>query len=228
VIYCWRKKPDRRTTMENLIIRNERPEDCRIVEELTREAFWNLHVPGCHEHYLLHVLRHHEDFIPELDLVAEIDGEIVGNIVYTKAKLVDDQGEEKEILTFGPISVLPAYQRKGIRKALLRHSFEKAVSMGYDAVVIFGHPCNYISSGFKSCIKHNVCIGDGLFPTAMLVKELVPGCLDGRRWRYVESPAFDIDHREAEEYDRQFAPREKAYQPSQEEFYIYSHSAIRK
>lgn len=213
--------------MDNLIIRNERPEDYRAVEELTREAFWNLHNPGCFEHYLIHVLRHHEDFIPELDLVAEVDGKVVGNIVYTKAKLVDEQGNVKEILTFGPISVLPSYQRKGIGKALLSRSFEKALELGYDTIVIFGHPGNYVTSGFKSCRKFNICVGDNIFPTAMLVKELKPDVLDGRKWNYVESPAYDIDPEEAEKFDKTFAFKEKKYQETQEEFYIYSHSRIR-
>lgn len=154
--------------MEHLLIRNEKPEDHRIVEELTREAFWNLYVPGCDEHYLLHVLRQHEDFIPELDFVAEADGKIVGNIVYTKAKLVDEQGTEKEIVSFGPISVLPEYQRKGIGKALLLHSFQKASELGYDAIVIFGHPGNYVSRGFKSCKKYNVCVGDNITPLSAI------------------------------------------------------------
>ena len=95
-----------------ITIRNETESDFREVEILTRKAFWNVNVPGCDEHYLAHVLRNHEDFIPELDLVAETeDGEIVGNVMYTKAKLVEESGTELSILTFGPISVHPDYQR---------------------------------------------------------------------------------------------------------------------
>lgn len=48
-------------------IRNETPADYRAVEDLTRRAFYNLYVPGCHEHYLVHVMRDHPDFLPELD-----------------------------------------------------------------------------------------------------------------------------------------------------------------
>ena len=98
---------------QNFIIRNEQLKDYREVEELTKKAFWNVHAPGCDEHYLVHVMRTHEDFIPELDFVIEKDGVIIGNIMYTKAWLTDRDGEEKEILTFGPISILPEYQRKG-------------------------------------------------------------------------------------------------------------------
>ena len=207
-------------------IRNEKETDYRRVEEITRKAFWNLYAPGCDEHYLVHIMRTHKDFIPELDFVIEVDGQVIGNIMYTKAKLIDESGEEKEILSFGPVSILPEYQRRGYGKKLIEYSFEKAAALGYDVIVIFGNPGNYVSLGFKSCKKYNVCLENGIYPTAMLVKELKPGTLDGRKWVYL-SPVFDIDKKEAERFDEGFEPWEKKYQPSQEEFYIYSHSVVR-
>ena len=91
-------------------IRNEEETDYERVEEITRKAFWNLYVPGCNEHYLVHVMRSHKDFLPELDLVIEVDNQIIGNIMYTKAKLVDESGAEKEILTFGSVCIMPDIQ----------------------------------------------------------------------------------------------------------------------
>lgn len=207
-------------------IRNEKETDYRRVEEITRKAFWNLYAPGCDEHYLVHIMRTHKDFIPELDFVIEVDGQVIGNIMYTKAKLIDESGVEKEILSFGPVSILPEYQRRGYGKKLIEYSFEKAAALGYDVIVIFGNPGNYVSLGFKSCKKYNVCLENGIYPTAMLVKELKPGTLDGRKWVYL-SPVFDIDKKEAERFDEGFESWEKKYQPSQEEFYIYSHSVVR-
>ncbi|NCB42629.1 MAG: N-acetyltransferase [Clostridia bacterium] len=212
--------------MENLIIRSETERDFAAVEELIREAFWNLYVPGCDEHYLVHIMRKHEDFIPELDFVAELDGRLVGNIMYTKAKLIDEEGGEKRILTFGPLSVLPGYQRKGIGKELLRFSFEKALELGYDAIVIFGDPGNYVSRGFKSCIRYNVCMEKDIFPSAMLVKELKPDVFDGKKWYYQDSPVYHFEQDQVEEFDKRFKAKEKAYQPYQEEFYIQSHSIL--
>ena len=90
-----------------MIIRNENPTDYRQVEEMTKKAFWNVNVPGCDEHYLAHIIRDHADFIPALDFVIEEDNRIVGNIMYVKSKLMDEAGNEKEILTFGPLSILP-------------------------------------------------------------------------------------------------------------------------
>ena len=68
-------------------------------------------------------MRNHRDFVPELDFVIEEDNCIIGNIMYTKSKLIDESGNEKEILTFGPLSILPEYQRRGYGKQLLEHSF---------------------------------------------------------------------------------------------------------
>ena len=78
-----------------LKIRNETEADYKTVEELTRKAFYNMYVPGCVEHYLVHIMRNHEDFIRELDFVLELDGQVIGNIMYTKARLVDEEGREK-------------------------------------------------------------------------------------------------------------------------------------
>lgn len=208
----------------NIQIRNETPQDYKLVEDITRTAFWNLYVPGCGEHYLVHIMREHEDFLPELDFVIEVDGKIIGNIMYTKAKLVDDIGEEKEILTFGPLSILPGYQRMGYGKMLLEHSFKKAISLSYDVIVIFGNPSNYVSRGFISCKKYNIGLADGMFPAAMMVKELKPNTLDGRKWVYYESPVMDIQEKDVQHFDETLKPLEKKYQPSQEEFFIHSQS----
>ena len=83
--------------MNNLTIRLETEKDYRAVEELTREAFWNVYKPGADEHYYVHQMRNHPDFIPELAFVLELDGKIVGNIMYTKAWLEDESGARKDI-----------------------------------------------------------------------------------------------------------------------------------
>lgn len=207
-------------------IRNEKESDYGIVEELIRKAFYNLYIPGCVEHYLVRSMRGHEDFLPELDFVAELNGQVIGSIMYTKAKLVDEEGTEKEILTFGPVCVAPKYQRMGYGKMLIEHSFERAAALGYDVVVIYGSPVNYVSRGFMSCKKFNVCLENGKYPAAMMVKELVPHALDGRKWFYRESPAMAISEEEAERYDDTLEKMEKKVLPSQEEFYIMSHSYV--
>ena len=190
-----------------LKIRNEKESDYRIVEEITRKAFYNVYVPGCMEHYLVHVMREHEDFVPELDFVVELDGQVIGNIMYTKSKLTDEVGMEKEILTFGPVSILPEYQRNGYGKMLIEHSMKRAAELGYEAIVIMGSPANYVSCGFQCCKKYNVCV-------------------EGGKWYYSESPAMIIDEREAQAFDDSLEKMEKKWMPSQEAFYIMSNSFV--
>ena len=209
-----------------LNIRNERESDYKIVEDITRKAFYNVYVPGCMEHYIVHIMRGHEDFIPELDFVIELDGQIVGNIMYTKAKLTDEGGTEKEIVTFGPVSILPKYQRKGYGKMLIEHSLKRAAELGYEAVVIMGSPANYVGSGFQCCRKYNICVEKEKYPAAMLVKELKPGALDGKLWFYSDSPVMNVDEREAQAFDDGLEKMEKKWMPSQETFYIMSHAFV--
>lgn len=215
--------------MENLTIRSETEKDYKAVEILTREAFWNVYKPGADEHYFVHKMRSHPDFVPELAFVLEKNGEIIGNIMYTKAWLQDENGNKKEILSFGPLCVAPQYQRQKLGRLLIEHSFDAARKIGYDVNINFGNPGNYVSRGFVSCKKKNVSfIYEGNFPTALLVCELIPGALRDKKWIYIPSTAADCceDITAVEEFDRTFPPKEKKWMPSQEEFYIYSHSSV--
>ena len=130
------------------------------------------------------------------------------------------------MLTFGPVCVAPEHQRQGYGKALMEHSFEAARTLGYDTVVIFGSPANYVARGFVCCKKHRVSVEGGKYPSAMLVKELVPGVLEGRDWTYRDSPVMAVSEEDALAYDSTLPPMEKHWQPSQEEFYIMSHSFV--
>lgn len=214
---------------DNYIIRQEKEEDYYAVEALTKRAFWNQNEPGCNEHFLAHCMRKHEDFIKELSLVLEdSNSKIVASIMYAKSKLVDENGNEKDILTFGPISVDPSCQRKGYGKAILEYSFNIALKLGFDTIVIFGNPDNYVSRGFKSCIKYDVYVGNDFYPSAMLVKELKEGALAGHKWQYEESKAYELNMDNFEEFDQTHEKMIPAYKPCQEEFYIHSHSQMHK
>lgn len=209
------------------IIRLETENDYFTVENIAREAFWNLSVPGCSEHYFVHMMRNHKDFVPELDHVIEVDGKVIGCIMYCRSKLVDETGFEKTVLSMGPICLHPDHQRKGYGKALLEYTFKKAAEMGFDTVINFGNPDNYVARGYKSCKKYNICMND-VFPAALLVKTLKDDALDGRKWYYYQSDSDECcnDTDAVEKFDKLFPPKVKAWQPSQEEFYIHSHSVI--
>jgi predicted N-acetyltransferase YhbS len=99
-----------------MLIRLEAPCDYRTVEELVREAFWNVNVPGCSEHYLAHVLRGHEDFIAGLDFVAVADGRLAGQIMYTNGIVADDAGRDIKCSRSGRLPLLPELQKQGIAR----------------------------------------------------------------------------------------------------------------
>src|SRR5574344_1255213 len=137
-------------------IRLEQPKDYREVENLTREAFWNEYRPGCTEHYVLHQYRSNPDFIPELDFVLEEDGRIIGHVMYSKAGITLKDGSDYPIVTFGPISILPEYKRKGYGLKLLNYSLEKATEMGFGAVCMEGKIGFYSHAGFGLASSFNV------------------------------------------------------------------------
>ncbi len=201
-------------------LRHEMAADYTSVEQVTREAFWNLYVPGCSEHYLAHVMRDHRDFIPDLDYVACIDNQIVGNIMYTKSKVIDETGQTIETLTCGPVSVLPKYQRKGIGSALIQQTSSRARAQGYPAIIIYGSPSNYCRHGFKSCRDYNLSNMGGKHPYGLLVLELKEGSFRNHFWRYQESDVYNVDSGKAEAFDQQFEHKEKGYRYTQEEFKI--------
>ena len=209
-----------------MVIRNEKPEDYRVVEEMIKKTFWNLSVPGCNEHFFAHQVRKSADYIPELDFVMEENGQIIGHILYVKAKLIAMDGTEKNILSFGPFTIHPDYQRKGYGRKLLNHSLEVAKEMGYDTVAIYGNPENYACYGFKNCKRYNVCIDDNVYPVALMVKELKTNALFGKSWKYIESEAHQLDESGFEEFDCSFEQMEKKYCYTQELFYIYSRSNV--
>lgn len=212
----------------NITIRPETVNDHRIVEELTRNAFWDLYVPRCNEHYLVYRMRTHVDFIPELNVVAEFEGRVVGSIMYTRSSLIGADQQRLQTVTFGPVSVLPEFQRKGIGSALIRHTTAIVRSQGTPAIIIYGNPSNYAGLGFVSSSKYRIGTPDGKYPSSMLVLPLRPELLANNTWRFMESDVFSFSADDAERFDRQFPPMEKSYRTSQEVFTILSRSFIQE
>ena len=199
-------------------LRRELPSDYRKVEDVTREAFWNLYVPGCCEHYLAHVMRDHKDFIEDLDYVALADNQIVGNVMYTKSRVFDEKNETIDTITFGPLSVLPEYQRKGIGSLLLQHTIQRAKEKKEKAIIIYGSPKNYCKHGFRSSKDYAIATMEGKHPYGLLVLELEDGVFDNHSWRYQESDVYAVEFNKVEEFDRLFIHKEIGYRYTQEEF----------
>lgn len=196
--------------MSDINIRLETAADYREVEYVTREAFWNHHVPGCDEHYLAHVLRESRCFLPELDFVAVQQGRIVGNIMYTRATLIGDDGGLYPVLSFGPLAVLPEWQGNGVGSALVRHSINAAHEQGHTAVLIYGDPAFYSRLGFVSAEAFGIGTQDDQYADALQALELVAGALREKRGRFVEDPAYEVDEAAAIAFDKTFAPKEKS------------------
>lgn len=131
-------------------IRLETKDDYRQVEELTRDAFWNLYAPGCDEHYLCNILRGHKDFISELDYVVELNDSIIASIMYTESFLLSDDQEKVRTVSFGPLCVHPDYQRKGIGTALIEKTKSIVKSMNIPAIIIFGDPHNIVNMALRT------------------------------------------------------------------------------
>lgn len=202
----------------NIRIRHENEEDHRIVEEVAREAFWNLYFPGCAEHAVIHKMRDHEDFIPELSFVIEVDDRVVGAIFYTHSKIVSDDSKEYDTISFGPVFISPEFHRMGIGRRLITHSIEEAKKLGYRAILTLGYDYHYAPYGFVGGKKYDISMPDGKFYKGLLVLPLYEDALDGISGHAVFSEAIDVSEEEVEEFDKLFPHKEKRVQESQREF----------
>lgn len=200
-------------------IRHEETRDYKIVENITREAFWNLYVPGCNEHYIVNKLRSSNDFIKDISFVIEVDNEVIGSIFYSKSRIVLENKNELETVTFGPISILPKYHGMGFGRMLINYSIDIVRNMGYGAIVILGNPKYYIGYGFVSGKRYNISMSDGEFYKCLMVLVTKDGYLDGTRG-YVEfSDVFNVTNNEVEKFDTQYFPyKEKLFLESHREF----------
>ena len=197
---------------KNIVIRLEKKEERREVENLVRESFWNVYRPGCLEHFVLHELRNDADFVPHLDLVMLLDGRIIGQNVFVRAAIKSDSGEDLPIMTMGPICIAPEFKRQGYGKILLDYSLERAKEMGCGAVCFEGSIGFYGKSGFTYASEFGIRyhgLPEGADQSFFLCKELAAGYLDGVTGEYSTPAGYFVDEAAAEEFDKRFPPKEK-------------------
>lgn len=190
-------------------IRQEKEQDHAYVENMTREAFWDVYQPGASEHLLLHKIRKADCFIPELNFVAEHEGKIVGHVVCTRAKVVDKEEKEHTILYLGPICAAPEVQKQGIGTRLIGHTKNVAGQMGYKAIVLWGNPAYYYRFGFVNAAQFNITTHEGKNFEPFMVYELAKGSLCEISGKFYEDVVFDMTEEEIEEYDKAFPYKEK-------------------
>ncbi len=205
----------------NIVIRREEERDHRTVENLVRESFWNVYRPGCKEHFVIHCLRNHPDFVPELDFVMEKDGELIGQNMFMRAHIQADDGRSIPIMTMGPICIAPAYKRLGYGKMLLDHSLEQAAALGCGALCFEGNILFYGKSGFTYAREFGLRyhgLPEGADDSFFLCKELIPGYLNGVTGVYGPPEGYFVADQEPETFERfdaQFPPKVKLKLPGQ-------------
>ena len=203
---------------KDITIRPETESDDRAVENLTREAFWNVYRTGCMEHYVLHCFRTDPAFVPELDLVMELDGTLIGHIMYARSEIACSDGRALPIMTFGPISIAPEYKRQGYGKCLLDYSMEKAKEMGAGALAITGNILFYGKSGFVPAKSKGIRYADDPDASYLLIKELTPGFLSGISGTYKDPEGYFVCERDPDgfaQFEATFPEKEKQKLPGQ-------------
>ena len=203
---------------DDLVIRLEKKDEYKEVENLVRDSFWNVYRPGCLEHYVLNQLRNDSAFVPELDFVMLRDGEIIGQNMFMRAEITADDGRSVPIMTMGPICIKNELKRKGYGKILLDYSLQKAAELGCGALCFEGNIDFYGKSGFRPASEFGIRyhgLDEGEDASFFLCKELMPGYLDGITGEYAPPEGYFVDEKAAEEFDRQFSYKEKKKLPGQ-------------
>ncbi len=134
-----------------MLIRKEEPRDYETIYYVVKDAFHSAEHADGNEQDLVNALRKGEAFIPELSLVAEIDGKIVGHIMFTRATV-----GENTVLALAPLSVLPEYQRKGIGISLIKTGHKIASELGYGYSIVLGSQNYYPKAGYLPAYRFGI------------------------------------------------------------------------
>lgn len=203
----------------NIEIRKETEKDYFETEKMVRESFWNKYQPGCNEHYMVHLMRNHESWLPELSRIALVDGNIAGVIMYFKSKITQPDGKKVQIVSFGPLCVSHKYRNCGIGKKLMEETLPLVKAAGFPGVLIIGEPDYYPKIGFIRCKDRGITDSEGNAWDPYMVYEFqegsmkIPGVFE-EPYEITDGipsvPPFD--------YESQFEPWTRATIPCQFEY----------
>lgn len=191
-----------------IVVRQEREKEYLETEAALREAFWDQYAPGASEHYLAHCLRGHPGFVPELALVAAEKERILGAVMCLRTPLLCDDGVPREVLTVGPLGVIPSRQRRGVGARLLAEVKARGRRLGFPALFLTGDPAYYARQGFVPAERYDVRDGEDFYFGGLLACELEPGALSGAAGRWLMDPVYEVNEEAARAYDRRFPPKE--------------------
>ena len=203
-------------------IRKEYPSEYHEVENIVREAFWNVYRPGCAEHLILHQFRQHPNYLENLSKVILVDGQLAGQIMFSKAQLRHEQtGQVKEIATFGPFAILPVFQKQGFGEKLAQAAIRQAREEGFSHIVLFGNPAYYPKYGFVTASDYGIYL-DGQdkeeildFVMALDLQRDGSVTRENGPWLYRDPEGYEVDEAELEVFDRKFPPKKKEKLPGQ-------------
>ncbi len=201
----------------DISIRPIKQADYAVVETITRDAFWDVYRPGCDEHWLVHRIHESGLAAAELDLIAEHDGQIVGNAVCAPACIECANGERiADVLNLGPLTVRPFAQRQGVGRALLAEMAVRAKQRGWRAIFLMGNPAYYQRFGYLPLRSFGLSLPGRGAPNDAMALPLYPGALDGVRGVYREPDLYHaLRPEDVAVFERQYPPREKHALPTQ-------------
>jgi len=191
------------------IIRKTNNKEFFETENLTRETFWNLYQSGCTEHFMIHNFRKSKAWVEQLDIVALIDNKIVGHIISTKAKVIDENKADYEVLHVGPFSVEAEIQNKGIGTKLLNHSIKEAKNLGFKGMILFGNPDFYPRFGFKNAKEFKITTNEGMNFAPFMALELQENGLAEVQGKFFLDESAEINEQELCIFEEQFPAKEK-------------------
>lgn len=212
----------------NKTIRLEEEKDYLKVENLVRDAFWNVYRPGAYEHYIVHNLRDDSSFIKDLAYIIEENDEIIGHINYSNGRLnlykenrygVDikvSEGSGKATV-LGPIAIDSEYQSNGYGSKLIRHTLKLAEDMNIPFIFVIGDEEYYSRFGFESASKYNIYLEetDTEDENPFFMIKILNGNentlknLDYDKGIFYNPEVFDVDEKMVEEFDENFEYKEK-------------------
>ncbi|RPE08473.1 N-acetyltransferase [Chitinophaga lutea] len=169
-----------------LLIRPEKAADKAAVYALHAAAFEQEN-----ESRLVDLLRESEHYIPELSLVAELNGDIVGHILFTKLKIAADNGQVFGSLALAPMAALPVLQYSGIGSQLMHDGLKAAKELGYGSVIVLGHAQYYPKFGFAPASRWGITTAYEVPDENFMALELQPGALEGVSGRVIYPAGFD-------------------------------------
>lgn len=172
-----------------ITIRQEQVSEHPIIFQLIEKAFRDEMYSDKREQFLVERLRNTEGFIPDLSLVAEVEGRIAAYILLTAIKIINKH-EVIPALALAPVAVLPVFQGKGLGAALIEKAHGIARDLGYQSVIVLGHEKYYPKFGYRPLHHFNLSLPFEAPPENCMAIELVPGALKGLDGKVVYPAAF--------------------------------------